>query len=93
MDDVKQLVRHFIATRLCAEGVPLPADHRSLLDSNAMDSAAVLELASFLQETFAIAIRDDELTVDNIDSIDRIVAFVSRKRGEPAPAVAAAGAG
>jgi acyl carrier protein len=92
VDDVKDRVRRFIATHLCAEGTQMPADGASLLASDAMDSTAVLELASYLQQTFAIAIQDEELTADNLDSVDRIAAFVARKRtAGPVRAVSAVG--
>jgi acyl carrier protein len=40
----------------------------------------VLELVGFLEETFDVRIRDDELVPENLDTIDSIVAFVGRKQ-------------
>ena len=38
-----------------------------------------LELVSFLEQKYGITIQDEELVPDNLDSIDRLVRFVSRK--------------
>ena len=46
-----------------------------------IDSTGVLELVGFLEESFDIRIQDVELVPENLDTIDNIVNFVSRKRG------------
>jgi len=51
----------------------------SLLDSGIVDSTGVMEVVAFLEESFAIAIDDDELVADNLDSVERLAAFVARK--------------
>jgi len=45
-----------------------------------IDSTGVLELVGFLEEDFGIRIQDDELVPENLDTIDDIVQFVTRKR-------------
>lgn len=52
----------------------------SLLDQGVVDSTGVLEVVSFLEEEFEIEVDDDELVPENLDSIDRIAAFVGRKK-------------
>jgi acyl carrier protein len=44
-----------------------------------VDSTAVLELTLFLEETFDISIPDEEIVPDNLDSVDRMVAYIERK--------------
>ena len=53
----------------------------SLLDAGIVDSTGVMEVVTFLEETFNITIDDEELVADNLDSVDRLAAFVLRKRG------------
>jgi acyl carrier protein len=55
------------------------ANDESLLDSGIVDSTGVMEVVAFLEETYNIVIDDDELVADNLDSVDRLAAFVSRK--------------
>ena len=57
----------------------LPAN-ASLLEAGIIDSTGVLELIGFLEETYGIRVEDDELLPENLDSIERIVSFVERKR-------------
>jgi len=39
----------------------------------------VMEVVTFLEESFVIDIADDELVADNLDSVERLAAFVQRK--------------
>jgi len=51
----------------------------SLLENGIIDSTGVLELISFLEETYEITIEDDEMLPENLDSIDNINAFLKKK--------------
>ena len=52
----------------------------SLLDSGVMDSTGVLELVGFLEEEFEIEVKDEELVPDNFDSLEKIAAYIERKK-------------
>lgn len=54
-------------------------DSASLIDAGVIDSTGAIELVAFLESSFGIEIADEELTPDNLDSIDRICALVDRK--------------
>ena len=51
----------------------------SLVQRGVVDSTGVLELVEFLQDRFGIAVKDDEITIDNLDTLTSITAFVRRK--------------
>ena len=51
----------------------------SLLETGIIDSTGVLELISYIEETFGITVDDEELTPENLDSIDKITSFISGK--------------
>lgn len=55
-------------------------DKDSLLDKGIIDSTGVLELVGFLEETFRIQIDDEELIPENLDSVEKITAYVNRKQ-------------
>jgi acyl carrier protein len=55
----------------------------SLLASGVLDSTGVLELVAHLESSYGIKVRDDELIPENLDSINAIVAFLSRKQAAP----------
>jgi acyl carrier protein len=78
--ETKVTVREFIISNFYLPDPTALADDASLLDSGVLDSTGVLELISFLERTFATSISDEELMPENLDSIDRIVAFVEKKR-------------
>ena len=55
-------------------------DDARLLDEGILDSMGAVELVTFLQERFGIAIPDDEITEENLGSVADIARFVGRKR-------------
>ena len=61
-------------------------DDDSLIEGGIVDSTGVMELVSFLEETYGIAIEDRELVAANLDSITRLRAFVDGKVAAAAPA-------
>jgi acyl carrier protein len=78
--DVKALVRQHIAdTVLMTKSVSF-SDDDSMLEQNILDSLSVLELTEFLQAQFGIQIESDELLPENLDTLNKIAAFVARKR-------------
>jgi acyl carrier protein len=52
----------------------------ALLERGIIDSLGVVELLSFVEETFAVAAADEEITEENFGSLDSIAQFVQRKR-------------
>jgi acyl carrier protein len=79
--DIKSQVKGFITKNFyVADAAALP-DDASLLDRGVIDSTGVLEVIGFLESTFGITVEDAEMLPENLDSIDRISAFVARKTG------------
>ena len=54
-------------------------DTSSFLETGIIDSTGILELVSFLEETFGISVADEELVPENLDSIANIVAYLQKK--------------
>lgn len=52
----------------------------SFLETGILDSTGILEVIYFIEEDFGIKVEDDEMIPENLDSVDHIVAFVSRKQ-------------
>ena len=55
------------------------APEASFLENGLVDSVGIMELVSFLEETFNIEIQDDELIPDNLDSLQNIARFIRHK--------------
>lgn len=54
-------------------------DGESFLEKGILDSTGVLELVGHIEKEYAIRVEADEITPDNLDSLEKLVAFVSRK--------------
>ena len=52
----------------------------SFLEMGIIDSTGVLELIAHVESTYGVKIEDDELLPENLDSIDSLVSFISRKQ-------------
>ncbi len=80
---VQQRVRQFIIENFYVAEPSELGDASSLIQGGWVDSTGMLELIAFLESEFAVRIADAEMVPENLDSIERIAAFVARK-GEPA---------
>lgn len=77
----KQKIRDFIVENfLFGDGDPLSSDTLSLLDEGIIDSVGVMELVAFLEKDFGLSISDDELIPENLDSIQNLAGFITRKQ-------------
>ncbi len=76
---IETKIRHYILENLMFtdDESRLPND-ASLLDRGVIDSTGVLEIVMFLEDEFAIKIKDSEMLPENFDSVDKLVAFVLR---------------
>jgi len=51
----------------------------SFLEQGVIDSTGVLELVEWLEDTFDIAVDDEELIPENLDSVNQLAAFIAKK--------------
>jgi acyl carrier protein len=84
---IQQQVRNFIQTNFYIADASQLLDDTSLLDTGVIDSTGVIEIIHFLETRFGIAIEDQEIVPSNLDSIQRITAFIARKHGSEELAV------
>ena len=73
----KQVIRDFLKT-LTGKDTQI-GDDDSLLSSKLIDSLGVAELIVFLESQYEVTFDDDDLTPDNLDSINAIASFLERK--------------
>ncbi len=77
--DHLKLVRDFVIENfLFGEEGKLKQD-TSFLEEGIIDSTGILELVNFLEETFKVAVDDDDIIPENFDSLKNIVAYLERK--------------
>ena len=74
-------LRQFILENfLLSRDESLLGDSESLTAQGILDSTGALELVTHLQERYGVTVQDEELHPDNLDSIEKIAAFIERKR-------------
>ena len=74
-------IRAFIVDNfLFGQDSPRLTDDASFLETGIIDSTGFLELVTFLEQTYGIAMADRELIPENLDSLARVSGFVARKR-------------
>lgn len=80
LEQTKQALRKFILENyLFTEDGAALNDDDSFLDSGILDSMGVLELIAFLDEDLSISVEGDEVVPDNLDSVNKVMAFIAKK--------------
>lgn len=52
----------------------------SLLKKGIIDSTGMLEIIYFLEDEYGISVKDYEMIPENLDSVNKIVAYVASKK-------------
>ena len=82
-DRLTETIRSFIIDSFAAgerpENVP---DDLDLIKSGILDSLALVETASFLEDLAGSEIGSHELTPDNVGSIGAMTRFIAKRRAE-----------
>lgn len=79
MSPRKQIKDFILKNYLFTSDEAALADDTSLLGSGIMDSTGALELILFLEESLGIKVLDAEMVPDNLDSVEKITSFATRK--------------
>lgn len=78
---IKQTIRRYILENfLFTDDESALQDDDSFLAAGMIDSTGVLEITLFIEETFGIKVKDDEMLPENLDSVDNLVAFIQRQQ-------------
>lgn len=76
----KETVEQFIVDNFLFGDSTGLEDDTSFLNESIIDSTGILELITFLEETFGIKIGDNELIPENLDSLNNISQFIAQKK-------------
>lgn len=81
MKQIKQQVRQFVVENFFfGDGDDQFGDHDSFLEKGLVDSMGILRLVTFVEQTYAVSVQQEELVMENWDSVERIARFVESKR-------------
>jgi acyl carrier protein len=78
MSQINSVKEFIIENFLFGEEEQLMLD-TDFFDRGIIDSTGVIELVSFLEETFNISVDDEELIPDNLSSLQKIDVYLSKK--------------
>ncbi len=81
MADLRDELRGYVVENyLFGRGDDLK-DSDSFWELGLMDSTGVLELISYLEERYSISLESGEIIPENLDSIDKLASFITKKIG------------
>ncbi len=78
MSHIETVHEFIVENFLFGDGEQL-TNETSFLDSGIIDSTGILELITFLEETYNLKIEDDELIPENLDSLNCVAKFIKQK--------------
>jgi acyl carrier protein len=80
--NLENSIRMFLIDNfLFGEDTGLAAD-ASFIENGVIDSTGVLDLIAFIEGTFGIKVKDNEIVPENFDSIRNVCLFLDRKLSE-----------
>lgn len=78
--EVKDRIREYVLEEFArAKGVDEITDSEILTKNGIIDSMGIFRLVAFIEETFNVRVGDDEITHDNLESVDAIERLVLAK--------------
>lgn len=75
-NEIKEKLKKFISTEIMNNSEYLIKDDEPLITSGLMDSFSLAQVGVFLEIEFNVYVPDPELTVDNMNTINDIVAKI-----------------
>lgn len=79
--DARALIRAYVLENFLFSDDPSDiADDTSFLARGIIDSMGALELALFIEQRFGFTVHEAEMLPENLDSVDNLVAFVTRRQ-------------
>jgi len=78
---IEQEVRGYILENyLFTDDESVLANSDSFLEKGILDSTGILEVIYFIEDEYGVKVEDEEMIPENLDSVERLVAFVQRKQ-------------
>ncbi len=79
MNELKEAIRVFVVENFLYGDDEKLDDNSSFLEEGIIDSTGILELVTYLEETYKILVEDEELIPENLDSIAKVVKYILKK--------------
>lgn len=79
MKNTSELIKEFVVENFLFGNDDGLNDDSSFLDEGIIDSTGVLELVTFIEETFKIKVEDEDMVPENLDSILNVAKYIEKK--------------
>ena len=79
MDLLKEQLKDFIIENYHLSDSQFSFD-QSLVNSGIIDSMGIIEIVSFIEETYDIVIDDEEINTENFETINNMVQFIKSQK-------------
>ena len=80
MSAAEQVRQYILENFLFSTDTSVLGLDESFLERGPIDSTGMLEVILFLEESFGVKVGDNEMVPENLDSVNRIAAFLERKK-------------
>jgi acyl carrier protein len=78
---IESEIRNYINRNMLFDsGAANFTDDASLLQEGIIDSIGIMELVTFITQTYGVSVQPEEILPENFDSISRISNFVRRRQ-------------
>jgi acyl carrier protein len=79
LKDIKTPTRRYIEDHILMGAASPFNDGDSLIEHRIVDSTGLLELITFIEDEFGLSVDESEMVPENLESLERIEAYVRRK--------------
>ena len=83
--DILETVKAYVVEKILFGDDNRIGQDTDFLENGILDSTSVLELVGFLEEKFGIRVEDDELVPENMNSLEKVTIYISKKTGKSQP--------
>lgn len=80
MNVVEKIRSYILENYLFTDDESALGNDDSFLSGGILDSTGMLEVIYFIEDEFQVKVEDNEMIPENLDSVNRIAAFVGRKK-------------
>jgi acyl carrier protein len=72
-------IRNFIVDNFLFGDAGNLSNDSSFIKEGIVDSTGILQLVAFIQERYRVVVEDEDLIPENLDSVNKVAAFVESK--------------
>ena len=79
--EIADTIRNFIIENFLFDEDDNLKNDTSFLENGILDSTGILELVTFIEETYGVSVEDNELVPENLDSLSNVTQYLTKKLG------------